>query len=203
MNDTAHHGLTGLTRRGATQSRDRSDGSGNHVQRPPITCPRSARGNGGGGNQGRGSYFAPGPVGGGGRATRASPRMRSKSRNRRLSGAGYALAKQDGLGRVKNRAGNCVGPSLERPGSRCSADGPKAEDFYLVIPKRQGPNSWPSAASSFVRICTTAEGRRTAARPVSLQNGLREGPGAAGDGYVELPIRLGKQIEAYWASTIK
>ena len=107
---------------------------------------------------------------------------------------------------MKNRAGNFVGPSLETfQAAAASADWTKAKDFYLVITDAPGPNSWPIAASSFVLMYKQPkdEARSKTALEFfkwALEKGQAQ---AKALDYVALPDALVKQIEAYWASTIK
>ncbi len=118
----------------------------------------------------------------------------------------YALQSKMAWAAMKNRAGNFVGPSLETfQAAAGSADWTKAKDFYLVITDAPGPNSWPIAASSFVLMYKQPkdEARSKTALEFfkwALEKGQAQ---AKALDYVALPDALVKQIEAYWASTIK
>ncbi len=118
----------------------------------------------------------------------------------------YALQSKMAWAAMKNRAGNFVGPSLETfQAAAASADWTKAKDFYLVITDAPGPNSWPIAASSFVLMYKQPkdEARSKTALEFfkwALEKGQAQ---AKALDYVALPDPLVKQIEAYWASTIK
>ena len=111
----------------------------------------------------------------------------------------YALQSKMAWAAMKNRAGNFVGPSLETfQAAAASADWTKAKDFYLVITDAPGPNSWPIAASSFVLMYK--QPKDVARSKTALETGQAQ---AKALDYVALPDALVKQIEAYWASTIK
>jgi phosphate transport system substrate-binding protein len=107
---------------------------------------------------------------------------------------------------MKNSAGNFVEPSLESfQAAASSADWTTAKDFYLVITNAPGANSWPIAASSFVLMYRQP---KDAARSKTALDffkwALEKGqPQARALDYVALPDPLVKQVEAYWASTIK
>jgi len=107
---------------------------------------------------------------------------------------------------MKNRAGHFVEPNLETfQAAAASADWSTAKDFFLVITDAPGANSWPIAASSFVLMYK--EPRDVAHSKTALDFfkwALEKGqPQAKALDYVALPDPLVKQIEAYWASTIK
>jgi phosphate transport system substrate-binding protein len=107
---------------------------------------------------------------------------------------------------VKNRAGNFVQPNLETfQAAAAGADWSKVKDFYLVITDAAGPNSWPIAASSFVLMYKQPkDAARSKAALDFFKWALEKGQAKAKAlDYVALPDSLVKQIEAYWASTIK
>ena len=118
----------------------------------------------------------------------------------------YALQNKMAWAAMKNRAGNFVEPSPESfQAAAASADWKTAKDFFLVITDAPGPDSWPIAASSFVLMYKQPkdEGRSRTALDFfkwALEKGQAQ---ARALDYVPLPEPLVKQIEAYWASTIK
>ncbi len=118
----------------------------------------------------------------------------------------YALQNKMSYASVKNRAGNFVEPSLETfQAAAASADWSTAKDFHLVITDAPGANSWPIAASSFVLMYKQAKDAARSKTALdffkwALEKGQKQ---ALALDYVALPDPLVKQIEAYWASTIK
>jgi phosphate transport system substrate-binding protein len=118
----------------------------------------------------------------------------------------YALQNKMAYTSVKNSAGSFVEPSLDTfQSAAASADWSKVKDFHLVITDAPGANSWPIAASVFVlmyRQPKDEERTKTALNffKWALQNGQAQ---AKALDYVALPDPLVKQIEAYWASSIK
>jgi phosphate transport system substrate-binding protein len=118
----------------------------------------------------------------------------------------YALQNKMAYTSVKNSAGSFVEPSLESfQAAAASADWTKVKDFHLVITDAPGATSWPIAASVFVLMYKQPkdEARTKTALAFfkwALQNGQTQ---AKALDYVALPDPLVKQIEAYWARTIK
>jgi phosphate transport system substrate-binding protein len=118
----------------------------------------------------------------------------------------YALQNKMSHASVKNRAGNFVEPSLETfQAAAASADWSKTKDFHLVITDAPGANSWPIAASSFVLMYKQPKDAARSKTALdffkwALEKGQKQ---ALALDYVALPDPLVKQIEAYWASTIK
>lgn len=118
----------------------------------------------------------------------------------------YALQNKMSYASMKNRAGNFVEPNAETfQAAAASADWAKVKDFHLVITDAAGANSWPIAASVFVMMYRQPKDEthtRTALDFFrwALEKGQAQ---AKALDYVPLPDPLVKQIEAYWASTIK
>jgi phosphate transport system substrate-binding protein len=118
----------------------------------------------------------------------------------------YALQSKMSYVSMKNRAGNFVEPSQETfQAAASSADWSKAKDFFLVITDAPGANSWPIAASSFVLMYKQPKDEAHSKTALEFFKwALEKGqPQAKALDYVALPDALVKQIEAYWASTIK
>jgi phosphate transport system substrate-binding protein len=118
----------------------------------------------------------------------------------------YALQNKMAYTSMKNRAGHFVEPNLETfQAAAASADWSTAKDFFLVITDAPGANSWPIAASSFVLMYKEPKDvARTKTALDFFKWALEKGqPQAKALDYVALPDPLVKQIEAYWASTIK
>jgi phosphate transport system substrate-binding protein len=118
----------------------------------------------------------------------------------------YALQNKMSYTSMKNSAGNFVEPSPESfQAAASSADWSKVKDFHLVITDAPGAASWPIAASVFVLMYKQPKDEARTKTTLSffkwaLQNGQ---PQARALDYVALPDPLVKQIEAYWAGTIK
>ena len=118
----------------------------------------------------------------------------------------YALQNKMSYCSMKNSAGQFVEPSLESfQAAAASADWTTAKDFFLVITDAPGDKSWPIAASSFVLMYKQPkdEARSKTALDFfkwALEKGQQQ---AKALDYVALPASLVKQIEAYWAGTIK
>jgi len=118
----------------------------------------------------------------------------------------YALQNKMSYTAMKNSAGKFVEPSLESfQAAAASADWSKAKDFFLVITDAPGADSWPITASSFVLMYKQPkdEARSKTALDFfkwALEKGQQQ---AKALDYVALPDPLVKQIEAYWASSIK
>jgi phosphate transport system substrate-binding protein len=118
----------------------------------------------------------------------------------------YALQNKMSYASMKNSAGKFVEPSLESfQAAAASADWSKAKDFHLVITDAPGAASWPIAASSFVLMYKQPKDPARSKTALdffkwALEKGQKQ---AQALDYVALPDPLVKQIEAYWASSIK
>jgi len=118
----------------------------------------------------------------------------------------YALQSKMSYAAMRNSSGNFVEPSLETfQSAAASADWTKVKDFHLVITDAPGPNSWPIAASSFVLMYKQPkDAMRSKTALDFFKWALEKGQAQAKAlDYVALPDPLVKQIEAYWASSIK
>ncbi len=118
----------------------------------------------------------------------------------------YALQNKMSYASMKNSAGKFVEPSLESfAAAAASADWTKVKDFHLVITDAPGATSWPIAASSFVLMYKQPKDAARSKTALdffkwALEKGQKQ---AQALDYVALPDPLVKQIEAYWASSIK
>ena len=118
----------------------------------------------------------------------------------------YALQNKMSYAALKNRDGQFVEPSQQTfQAAAAGADWTKVKDFHLVITDASGPNSWPIAASSFVLMYKQPKDAARSKTALdffkwALEKGQKQ---AMTLDYVALPDPLVKQIEAYWASTIK
>jgi phosphate transport system substrate-binding protein len=118
----------------------------------------------------------------------------------------YALQNKMSYASMKNSAGKFVEPSLESfAAAAASADWTKVQDFHLVITDAPGAASWPIAASSFVLMYRQPKDAARSKTALdffkwALEKGQKQ---AQALDYVALPDPLVKQIEAYWASSIK
>jgi len=118
----------------------------------------------------------------------------------------YALQNKMSYAAMKNGAGNFVEPSPESfQAAAASADWSKSVDFHLVITDAPGAASWPIAASSFVLMYKQPkDAQRSKTALDFFKWALEKGQAQAKAlDYVALPEPLVKQIEAYWASSIK
>jgi len=118
----------------------------------------------------------------------------------------YALQNKMSYAAMKNGAGNFVEPSPESfQAAAASADWSTSKDFHLVITDAPGAASWPIAASSFVLMYKQPkDAQRSKTALDFFKWALEKGQAQAKAlDYVALPDPLVKQIEAYWASTIK
>ena len=117
----------------------------------------------------------------------------------------YALQNKMTYASLKNKAGNFVEPSLESFQAAAASADWSAPDFFEVITDASGKDSWPVAASVFVIMYK--EPKDAAASKQALEffkYALEQGQtDAKALDYVPLPASLVKQIEAYWAKTIK
>jgi len=118
----------------------------------------------------------------------------------------YALQNNLAYSRLKNRDGQFINPSAEAFASAAaSADWKNSKDFALVMTNAPGANSWPIAATNFILMYKKP---KNAARSKSAKDFFRW---AYANGktqaetlhYVPLPDALVKQIEAYWAASMK
>jgi len=118
----------------------------------------------------------------------------------------YALQNKMSYASMKNSAGKFVEPSLESfAAAAASADWTKVKDFHLVITDAPGATSWPITASSFVLMYKQPKDATRSKTALdffkwALEKGQKQ---AQALDYVALPDPLVKQIEAYWASSIK
>ena len=118
----------------------------------------------------------------------------------------YALQNKMSYAAMKNGAGNFVEPSPESfQAAAASADWSTSKDFHLVITNAPGAASWPIAASSFVLMYKQPkDAQRSKTALDFFKWALEKGQAQAKAlDYVALPDPLVKQIEAYWASSIK
>lgn len=118
----------------------------------------------------------------------------------------YALQNKMSYAAMKNGAGNFVEPSPESfQAAAASADWSTSKDFHLVITNAPGGASWPIAASSFVLMYKQPkDAQRSKTALDFFKWALEKGQAQAKAlDYVALPEPLVKQIEAYWASSIK
>jgi phosphate transport system substrate-binding protein len=118
----------------------------------------------------------------------------------------YALQNKMAYTSVKNSAGSFVEPTLESfQAAAASADWTKVKDFHLVITDAPGATSWPIAASVFVLMYRQPKDEARTKTSLTffkwaLENGQSQ---AQALDYVALPAPLVKQVETYWASSIK
>ncbi|MDI1252850.1 phosphate ABC transporter substrate-binding protein PstS [Thermomonas sp.] len=116
----------------------------------------------------------------------------------------YALQNKVAYSRLKNASGNYVNPSDDSfAEAASSADWASAKDFYLIITNAPGKNAWPITATNFMLVHKNGKPGTKAALEF-FRWVYANGDGAAASlGYVPLPDSLVKQIEGYWAKTLK
>ena len=118
----------------------------------------------------------------------------------------YATQNKMNYAAVKNKAGVFVQPNTETfQAAAAGAEWATAEDFYAVITDAEGKNSWPIAATVFVLMYKQpkdATGSKDALDffKWALNDGQND---AKSLDYIPLPSALTKQIESYWAKSIK
>jgi len=117
----------------------------------------------------------------------------------------YALQNKMTYASLKNKAGNFVEPSLESFQAAAASADWSAPDFFEVITDASGKDSWPVAASVFVIMYKEPKDAGASKQALEFfKYALEQGQADARSlDYVPLPASLVKQIEAYWAKTIK
>ena len=116
----------------------------------------------------------------------------------------YALQNKVAYARLKNAAGNYVNPSDDSfAEAAASANWATSKDFFLIVTNAPGANAWPITATNFMLVHKNGKPGTKAAIEF-FRWVYANGDGAAASlGYVPLPDALVKQIEAYWAKTVK
>lgn len=116
----------------------------------------------------------------------------------------YALQNKVPYSRLKNAAGNYVNPSDDSfAEAAASADWTSSKDFYLIITNAPGENAWPITATNFMLVHKKTKPGTKAALEFFRWVYANGDASAAALGYVPLPDTLVKQIEGYWAKTLK
>ncbi len=116
----------------------------------------------------------------------------------------FALQQKLTYSRLKNAAGNYVNPSDDSfAEAAASANWATSKDFFLIVTNAPGANAWPITATNFMLVHKNGKPGTKAAIEF-FRWVYANGDGAAASlGYVPLPDALVKQIEAYWAKTVK
>jgi phosphate transport system substrate-binding protein len=117
----------------------------------------------------------------------------------------YALRRNMAFGKVRNKAGAFVAPTMDSFQAAAAGAGWEAPDFYELLTDAPGNEAWPIAATVFVlmpRRPTDYSGSTEALRFFRwvLEHGQSE---ARKLNYVALPEPLVKRVEAYWQANIK
>ncbi len=118
----------------------------------------------------------------------------------------YALQNAMSTVQMQNAAGQWVMPNAKSfQAAAASADWVTSKDFSLVITNAPGVDAWPITATNFILMYRQPKdaARSKAALDFfrwAYENGQ---PQAEALDYVPLPPDLVKQIEAYWAATIR
>ncbi len=120
----------------------------------------------------------------------------------------YAYVRQHKMnfGLLQNKAGNYVVPNTDSfKAAAATADWEHAKDFDLVMTDAPGENSYPVTATTFIIV--PKEPKDLARNKVIIDFfrwSLEDGKVQANSlDYAPLPESLVKQIEAYWAATVK
>jgi phosphate transport system substrate-binding protein len=118
----------------------------------------------------------------------------------------YALQNKLGYARMKNAAGQVVGPDAASfQAAAATADWSHAKHFNLLMTNAPGAKAWPITATSWVIMHRPP---KNAARSKAAFDFFRyaytDGKSAAAAlDYVPLPDSLVQQIEAYWKAGLK
>jgi phosphate transport system substrate-binding protein len=118
----------------------------------------------------------------------------------------YALVNKLAYGAVRNRAGNFVLPSTDSiAAAAASAEWADAKDFSLVITDAPGAQSWPISATNFILMYKKPKDAARSRDSLAFFKWVYANGDAAADklGYVALPDDLVKQVETYWAASIR
>jgi phosphate transport system substrate-binding protein len=117
----------------------------------------------------------------------------------------FALDHKMVYSNLKNKSGVFVTPSLKSfQAAAVSADW-KAPDFYEVLTDAPAKDAWPITATVFVLMHKqSADAAQSAATLQFFQWALEQGKSDAERlNYVPLPQPLVRQVEEYWARTIR
>lgn len=117
----------------------------------------------------------------------------------------YAVQHKMTFAKVRNKSGAFVTPSPESFQAAAANASWKAPDFYEVLTDAAGKDSWPITATVFVLMPKSATDPAKSAEALrffrwALEQGQADAKSLY---YVPLPDALVKQIEAYWAQSIK
>ncbi len=116
----------------------------------------------------------------------------------------YAIQNKVAYSRLKNAAGNYVNPSDDSfAEAAASADWTTSRDFYLIVTNAPGQNAWPITATNFMLVHKNGKPGTKAALEFFRWVYANGDASAAALGYVPLPDTLVRQIEGYWAKTLK
>jgi phosphate transport system substrate-binding protein len=117
----------------------------------------------------------------------------------------YAVQHKMVFAKVRNKSGVFVTPTPESFQAAAANASWKAPDFYEVLTDAAGKDSWPITATVFVLMPKSAPDPTKSAEALRFFRwALEQGQADAKSlDYVPLPEGLVKQIEAYWAQSIK
>ena len=117
----------------------------------------------------------------------------------------YAVQHKMVFAKVRNKSGVFVTPTPESFQAAAANTSWKAPDFYEVLTDAAGKDSWPITATVFVLMPKSAPDPTKSAEALRFFRwALEQGQADAKSlDYVPLPEGLVKQIEAYWAQSIK
>jgi phosphate transport system substrate-binding protein len=118
----------------------------------------------------------------------------------------YATKHKMSYAAVRNKAGNFVEPSAQTfLAAASSVDWASTEDFYQVITDVAGEESWPITATVFVEMYRNPKDESRSKEALdffkwAFENGQAD---ATFYQYIPLPPALTRQVETYWAMSIK
>jgi len=117
----------------------------------------------------------------------------------------FAMQKKMTFGKVKNKSGVFVSPSLDSFQFAAANATWKEPHFYEVLTDASGKESWPITATTFVLMPKSSPDADKSAEALrffrwALEQGQEN---AKRLHYVPLPDGLVKQVEAYWTQNIK
>lgn len=117
----------------------------------------------------------------------------------------YAITQKMTFGKVKNKAGAFVTPSLESFQAAAAGAQWKAPDFYELLTDAPGADSWPITATVFILMPKKpADPAKSTEALRFFRWALEQGKAEAKSlNYVTLPEPLVKRVEEYWVASFK
>ncbi len=117
----------------------------------------------------------------------------------------YVLQNHMTYAKLKNQAGNVVGPTSENfQSAAAGADWKNAPGYYMVLTDQPGANSWPITGASFILVYKNQAKPETAKAVLKFFDwSYHHGQKLANKlDYVPMPASVVKMVEATWKSEI-